>query len=219
MDVRLICAPRSVKLYGNVSLLCVDLAFFELFCGFGMDLSPKIEAEEIKKFSCKIPVLSEYGTALESHVKLRCLKKMSVVGIDTFIIPCEQFNPECLPPIEQSDLFGYLVLQTRYYTNDQFKNYKSLSGKIISGKYVVAAKVRHSQWMNDPLVHVWIITKTEGAIISAHCSGCKAGPAESCSHVAMHDVHRTLRTCQRKNGMHRSEMLMASANLRECGNL
>ena len=120
------------------------------------------------------------------------------MGIDPFIIPCEQFNPECLPAIEQSDLFGYLVLQTSYYTNDQFKNYRSLEaynqvvsgfvasvrGKIISGKYVVVAKVRHSQRMNDPLVNVWIITETEGAIISAHCSGCKAGLAESCSHVA-----------------------------------
>ena len=60
----------------------------------------------------------------------------------------------------------------------------SVSGKIISGKYVVVAKVRHSQRMNDPLVKVWIITETEGAIISAHCSGCKAGLAESCSHIA-----------------------------------
>ena len=163
-----------------------------------MDLSTKIEEEEIKKLSSKIPVLSEYGTALESHVKLRYLKKISVLGIDPFIIPCEEFNPECLPPIEQSDLFGYLVLQTSYYTNDQFKNYRSLEaynqvvsgfvasvgGRIISGKYVVAAKVRHSQRMNDPLVNVWIITESEGAIISAHCSGCKAGLAESCSHVA-----------------------------------
>ena len=60
----------------------------------------------------------------------------------------------------------------------------SVGGRIISGKYVVAAKVRHSQRMNDPLVNVWIITESEGAIISAHCSGCKAGLAESCSHVA-----------------------------------
>ena len=60
----------------------------------------------------------------------------------------------------------------------------SVGGRIISGKYVVAAKVRHSQRMNDPLVNVWIITESEGAIISANCSGCKAGLAESCSHVA-----------------------------------
>ena len=92
-------------------------------------------------------------------VKLRYLNKISVVGIDPFSILCEQFLPECLPPIEQSDLFSYLVLKTSYYTNDQFKNYKSLQvynqvvsgfvasvrGKIFPGKYVVAAKVRHSQ--------------------------------------------------------------------------
>ena len=80
----------------------------------------------------------------------------------------------------------------------QFKNYKNLDAynqvvsgfvasvraKVISGKYVVVAKVRHSQRMNGPLVNVWIITETEGTILSAHCSGCKAGLAESCSHIA-----------------------------------
>ena len=120
-----------------------------------MDLSPKIEEEEVEKLGSNILMLWEYATALESRVKLRYLKKISVVGIDPFIIPCEQFNPECLPAIEQSDLFGYLVLQTSYYTNDQFKYYSleaynqvvsgfvaSVKGKIISGKYVVVAKVR-----------------------------------------------------------------------------
>ena len=126
-----------------------------------MDFSPKNEREEIEKFCSKIPVLSEYATVLESHVKLRYVKKISVVGIDPFKIPCEQFNTECLLPIEQSDLFGYLVLLTSYYTKDQSKTYKSLeafnqvvsgfvalvSEKIISGKYVVAAKVSHSnEW-------------------------------------------------------------------------
>jgi len=60
----------------------------------------------------------------------------------------------------------------------------SVQGKVISGKYVVVAKVRHSQRMNDPLVNVWIIADTDGTILSAHCLGCKAGLAESCSHVA-----------------------------------
>lgn len=88
--------------------------------------------------------------------------------------------------IKQSYLFGYVVMKTSYYTKDQFKNCKSLeaynqvvsgfvasvSGKIISRKYVVAAKVRHPQRLNNPLVNIWIITETEGEIISAHCSGC-----------------------------------------------
>ena len=30
-------------------------------------------------------------------------------------------------------------------------------GSEIVNKIVVVAKVRHSQWMNDPLVDIWII--------------------------------------------------------------
>lgn len=56
--------------------------------------------------------------------------------------------------------------------------------KLIAGKFVVVAKVRHSQRMNDPLIQIWIINETDGSIASAHCLGCKAGLAESCSHVA-----------------------------------
>ena len=56
----------------------------------------------------------------------------------------------------------------------------SIQGNMISGKYVVVAKVRHWQRMNDPLVYVWIIAATDGTILSAHCLGCKAGLAESC---------------------------------------
>ena len=53
-----------------VSLICVLLAVFKLFWGFGMDVSLKTEEEEVKKFGSKIPALSEYASALESHVKL-----------------------------------------------------------------------------------------------------------------------------------------------------
>jgi len=60
----------------------------------------------------------------------------------------------------------------------------SVKGKVIYGKYVVVAKVRHTQRMNDPLVELWIIAGTDGAILSAHYHECKAGLAESCSHVA-----------------------------------
>ena len=91
----------------------------------------------------------------------------------------------------------------------------SVGGKIISRKYVVAAKVRHSQRMNDPLVNVWMITESEGAIISAQCSGCEAGLAESCSHVgsAISDIHRMLGTNQWKAGMHTSENVHCSCQL------
>ena len=88
----------------------------------GMDLSLKTE-KEVEKFGSKIPALSEYASAFESYVKLRYLKKISIVGIDPFMIQYEQLNPECLPAIEQSDLFGNLVLQTSYCTNDQFQDF------------------------------------------------------------------------------------------------
>ena len=38
--------------------------------------------------------------------------------------------------------------------------------------------------MNDPLVNIWVITESDGTILAAHCLGCKAGLAESCSHIA-----------------------------------
>ena len=60
----------------------------------------------------------------------------------------------------------------------------SVEGHIVANKSVVLAKVRHSQRMNDALISIWIITEREGTILSAHCLGCKAGLAESCSHIA-----------------------------------
>ena len=59
-----------------------------------------------------------------------------------------------------------------------------IQGHIIADKFVVLAKVRHSQYMNDSLIPICIIAETEGTILSAHCRGCKAGLAESCSHIA-----------------------------------
>ena len=105
---------------------------------------------------------------------------------------------ECLPPIEAGDLVSYLVLSTSFYTLQQFKSFKSLEaynqmvsgfitsvqGKLVADKFVVIGKVRHSQRMNEPALSIWIITSKEGTIISGHCLGCKAGLAESCSHVA-----------------------------------
>ena len=152
-----------------------------------------------EKVSKAIPVLSDYVKGLGTRVKERYLAKISVIGVDPASIPKEQFNEECLPPIEVSDLLGYLVLETSHYTRKEFKAYKSLNaynqmvsgfvqsvrGKLIRDKYyVVVGKVRHSQAMNEPPVDIWIITETDGTILSAHCLGCKAGLGETCTHVA-----------------------------------
>ena len=60
----------------------------------------------------------------------------------------------------------------------------SVLGQKINNKYVVLAKVRRSQRMNDPLVQIWIITNKDGTILSAHCAGCMADLDECCSHIA-----------------------------------
>ena len=144
-----------------------------------------------------IPI-SDYAKKLDTNVKRRYFDKINCIGIDPVLIPEKSFDPDCLPPVESADILSYLVLETSFYTKDQFKNFRSLEafnqlvsgfvtgvqGHVISDKFVVAAKVRHSQRMNDTLIPVWIITEKSGVIIGAHCLGCKAGLAESCSHIA-----------------------------------
>ena len=60
----------------------------------------------------------------------------------------------------------------------------SVLGQQYGDKYVVLAKVRHSQRMNDLQMQLWIITTEEGNVLSGHCAGCMAGLGEYCSHIA-----------------------------------
>ena len=66
-------------------------------------------------------MLSEYAKNLKGHVKARYVQKIAVVGVDTASLPSEQFDSENLPPIESTDLYSYLVLETSYYTKEQFR--------------------------------------------------------------------------------------------------
>ena len=124
--------------------------------------------------------LSNYAKSLDSIVKKRYIDKISCIGVDPLLIPDEKSSTECLPPVEAVDLISYLVLQMSFYTKEQFKNFKSLQaynqmvsgfitnilGQIFADKYVVVAKVRHSQRMNDPPVKLWIIIMKDGGILS-----------------------------------------------------
>ena len=121
-----------------------------------------------------------------------------MVRIDPATLIGASLDPECLPLIEATDLLCYLVMDTSFYTKEEFKAFKSMEAynqmvsvfitsvqsKIICDKFVVVGKVQHSQRMNEPPLPVWIITSKEGNVISAHCLGCKAGLSETCSHVA-----------------------------------
>ena len=97
-------------------------------------------------------------------MKRRYLEKVAVIAVDPITIPDEHFSSECLPPVEATDLLSYLVLETSFYTKQQFKAYKSLEaynsmvsgfitsvqGCVVREKYIVTGKVRHSQRMNNP---------------------------------------------------------------------
>ena len=97
-------------------------------------------------------------------MKKRYIEKIAYVGIDPFAIPAQNLSSESLPSvirksIEPCDILSYRVLETSFYTKDQFKNYRSLQaynqlvsgfvsstlGDVINDKHVVIAKVRHSQ--------------------------------------------------------------------------
>ena len=126
------------------------------------------------------------------------MQKIACIGVDPFIISRQNYDAECLPPTESIDLVSYLVLETSYYTKEQFKAFKSLQsynqlvsgfvqsvhGLTIASKHVVLAKVRHSQKMNDPTVPLWVIIEDDRRILCAHCRGCMAGQGETCSHIA-----------------------------------
>ena len=45
-------------------------------------------------------LLSAYGDSLQGNIKRRYIEKISVIGLDPFLIPQEKCNPECLPPVE-----------------------------------------------------------------------------------------------------------------------
>lgn len=135
-------------------------------------------------------MLSAYASSLESSIKKRCIEETSVIGMDPLLFPLQKYTSECLPPVEACDLLSYLVLETSFYRSLLAYNHMvpsfitSVLGQIIHNKFVVLARVRHSQRMNDPHVQLWIIRTTEGTVVSAHCAGCMAGLGECCSHIA-----------------------------------
>ena len=142
--------------------------------------------------------LSDYAKKLDQRVKKHYEDKITAIEIDPVLLEGKHFEPDCLPPVEATDLLSYLVLETSYYMQKQFKAFRSLEAynqmvtgfiasverHIVAKNFVVLAKVRHSQRMNDSLIPIWIITEREGTVFSAHCLGCKAGLAESSSHIA-----------------------------------
>ena len=88
------------------------------------------------------------------------------------------FEQDCLPPVESTDVLLFLVLDTSFYTHQQLEAVRSLEvynhmlpgwiasvkNYFISNKFIIPGKAR----VIDALIPVWIITVKEGSIISAH---------------------------------------------------
>ena len=169
----------------------------------------KIMASEEKKNSSSDPdnvvqiPLSDYAKKLDGKVRERYVKKISTIGIDPALIEGKHFEPDCLPPVESTDLLCYLVLETSFYTQKQFKAFRSLEaynqmvsgfvynvqGHMVASKFVVLAKVRHSQRMNEALIPIWIITEKDGTINCAHCLGYNKHQANSHAHDNKHQAN------------------------------
>ena len=87
-------------------------------------LELRTNSESNKEVINEIP-LSEYAKSLDNVVKKRYTEKISVIGVDPVLIPEEQLSAECFPPVEATDLVSYLVLETSFYTKEQFKNFEA----------------------------------------------------------------------------------------------
>jgi len=53
------------------------------------------------------------------------VKKILSIGIDPALLEGKRFEPDCLLPVELNDLLCYLVLETGFYMQKQFKAFHS----------------------------------------------------------------------------------------------
>ena len=86
--------------------------------------------------------ISEYAKQLDLPVKDRYLQKIAAIGIDPVLVQGKDFRPDCLPPVESTDILCYLVLETSFYTQQQFKAFRSLEAynQMVSGFIAVRNK-------------------------------------------------------------------------------
>ena len=70
--------------------------------------------------------LSDYAKKVDGKVRERYVKNISTIGIDPALIEGKHLEPDLLPPIESTVLLCYLVRETSFYTQKQFKAFRSL---------------------------------------------------------------------------------------------
>ena len=138
--------------------------------------------------------MSEYYKTLPPVAKDRYLDKLKVMGLEEGDDPYAndgRFVDDMTlwPPVEYGHIFCYFIQRPGVYTQQQLIQWKSLeaynyfkSGHVREvGVWVtnktscfLMTKVNPSQSSPDPPHHAWIGVKSDGQIITAHCT-CMAG--------------------------------------------
>lgn len=149
----------------------------------------------------KQPLDRTYYSDLTGPERLRYAEKVRMCdNIDPFTLRAgmdTSSDVDIFPDISYGDIVNYLVFSANYLTLEKMKAFKSteahnyftsgwvkdLSAKQLQDdKVLLLGEVNHSQRLLDQPLHVWILCKKHGLVLSAHCT-CMAGTREACSHV------------------------------------
>ncbi|CAM4659745.1 unnamed protein product [Leuciscus chuanchicus] len=149
-----------------------------------------------------VPLSVEVGHLVGAH-KERYFEKLEIAGLDTdpYLLPTSVFTDliksPSLPDFGPHDLYHYVVNGVSPYTGADLKAFKSLdayqffvAGWVTGtrcyanggGRYLIMAKVHHSQSLSETQLQPWVSLKKDGTVLCGHCT-CKAGLGEVCSHV------------------------------------
>lgn len=139
--------------------------------------------------------MSEYYKSLVGDEKGRYKEKLAKVGIEIENDPylSESYSSDMVswPSVEYGHIFSYLITRPGVYTLEQLLSWKQLEGyNYFQSNYVrtvllrrfgtnkdicvLKAQVNPSQCAPDKAHEAWVITKSDGTVITGHCT-CMAG--------------------------------------------
>ena len=117
MGIGHVGAPRVWNLCKAHAISTLLVSVLRVFWSLKWIFPKKNSVRRWKKHSCAFWIRQKPGRPRKGTY----VQKITVVGVDTASLPSEQFDSENLPPIESTDLYSYLVLETSYYTKEQFR--------------------------------------------------------------------------------------------------
>ena len=143
--------------------------------------------------------MSEYYESLGSKERARYITKLEAVGLALEDDPYSkesgrnfEANMTSWPPLEYGHIFGYFISRPGLYTLEQLLSWKQLEGyNYFQSNYVrtvyarrigsggttlclLKAFVNPSQRTPDKAHQAWVVTKSNGHVVTAHCT-CMAG--------------------------------------------